>query len=89
MAKVKRTCGDCVHEYACGAWNVGSMRNADATHCVNWQKDETWRGHWETAHNIGELVWCSECGWTKAEDERHYRFCPNCGAHMEVEDETD
>ena len=35
-----RTCGDCIHEYACGMWNVGTLQNTDATNCVNFQRLE-------------------------------------------------
>ena len=36
-----RKCSDCIHELACASWNVGSIANANATHCVNFQKYET------------------------------------------------
>lgn len=35
--KPAQTCGDCIHEYACAMWNVGSLHNADATHCTNYE----------------------------------------------------
>ena len=35
-----RTCGDCIHEYACAMWNVGTLQNTDATNCVNFQRLE-------------------------------------------------
>ena len=35
--KPTRTCGQCIHEYACGMWNVGNLRNTDATHCTNYE----------------------------------------------------
>ena len=30
-----KTCGECIHEYACSMWNVGTMHNTCATNCVN------------------------------------------------------
>ena len=32
-----RTCGECIHEYACAMWNVGSLHNTDATNCSNYE----------------------------------------------------
>lgn len=30
-----KTCADCIHEYACQAWNVGTIHNMDASTCHN------------------------------------------------------
>lgn len=39
------------------------------------------RGHWE---DVGALsCCCSECG---CKNDRETRFCPNCGAKMDLED---
>ena len=35
--KKARTCGECIHEFACAMWNVGNLRNTDATHCTNYE----------------------------------------------------
>lgn len=59
----KQTCGDCIHRFACAAWNVGSITNADATNCTNYEpfdatairvvrckecvKCDTWKCHME------------------------------------------
>lgn len=32
-----KTCGECIHEYACAMWNVGNLHNTDATHCTNYE----------------------------------------------------
>lgn len=32
-----KTCEHCIHEYACQAWNVGSIHNMNATNCVNYE----------------------------------------------------
>lgn len=41
--KFKRTCEQCIHEYACQSWNIGSIQNMDATNCKNYEtvKDST------------------------------------------------
>jgi len=31
-----RTCGDCIHEYACAMWNIGNIHNTNATNCTNY-----------------------------------------------------
>jgi len=36
--KPKQTCSDCVHYWACAAWNVGSIANMDGTNCVNFER---------------------------------------------------
>ena len=35
--KKARTCGECSHEFACAMWNVGNLRNTDATNCTNYE----------------------------------------------------
>ena len=43
MAKKKeklRTCKECIHEYACQAWNVGHISDMDASHCLDQEKAE-------------------------------------------------
>lgn len=46
-------------------------------------------GRWRYDKPLG-LEWCSECGFGKRKgDKRWYSYCPNCGAYMGVEDETD
>lgn len=39
----ERTCADCIHEYACQMWNVGTLHFADASSCANYEvlKDST------------------------------------------------
>ena len=31
------TCASCVHEFACQMWHRGSIHNADARHCTNYE----------------------------------------------------
>lgn len=35
--KQVRKCSECIHEYACSMWNVGSLHNTDATSCANYE----------------------------------------------------
>lgn len=37
MKKKKHTCSDCIHEYACQAWNIGRIHDMDATCCENYE----------------------------------------------------
>ena len=34
-SKPKKTCADCIHEYACAMWNIGNIHNMDANNCTN------------------------------------------------------
>lgn len=54
-------------------------------------------GRWELHGNdddISASYFCSLCGYNFDEDEfldrwSHIRYCPNCGAKMDLEDEND
>lgn len=35
--KKERTCADCIHEYACQMWNVGTLHFTDASPCANYE----------------------------------------------------
>ena len=53
------------------------------------------RGRWELHGNdddVSASYFCSLCGYNFDEDEfldrwSHIRYCPNCGAKMDLEDE--
>lgn len=32
-----KTCADCIHEYACSMWNIGTLHWANATNCTNYE----------------------------------------------------
>ena len=32
-----RTCADCIHEYQCQMWNMGTIHNMDATTCNGYE----------------------------------------------------
>ena len=94
-SKPTRVCGDCIHLYACIAWNLGSLRDANAMHCINFQKSEIKHAHWmdENTRPKSAQFMCSECGQTAyfpqnnrvPESGRYcgYRYCPMCGAKMD------
>ena len=63
-----RTCADCIHEWACQAWNVGNIHNMDATTC---QMYETVKD--SAAYLCGRLD-----GKKEALHGAAYR-CPVCG----------
>ena len=54
------------------------------------------RGRWELHGNdddVSASYFCSLCGYNFDEDEfldrwSHIRYCPNCGAKMDLEDEN-
>lgn len=58
MAKAKKTdcrkCAECIHEYACAMWNVGSINQMDATHCTGYETVEDSAAYF--------------CGWIKGVD---------------------
>lgn len=36
--KPAKTCGECIHEYACQAWNIGGhLHDTDASSCINYE----------------------------------------------------
>ena len=43
MKKIKavneRVCQNCIHHWACAAWNVGSIANMDGRNCANFEKE--------------------------------------------------
>ena len=54
------------------------------------QVDPVMYGHWEGKPIAGySTVRCSECGEVFMENRGKWNFCPNCGAYMGAEDETD
>ena len=44
-----RTCGECIHEYACAMWNTGTITHASAEHCTEYT---TWES---AAYLVGRL----------------------------------
>ena len=37
IKKSLKTCADCIHEFACGMWNIGHIHEMDATNCSNYE----------------------------------------------------
>ena len=61
----KKTCGDCIHEYACAMWNVGSLHNTDASNCVNHEKfDDIAQIGWHNAVLEKPTVCVGDKGYT-------------------------
>lgn len=44
-------------------------------------------GHW-IEYQTPHIICCSYCDWGTGPDEKT-KYCPNCGAKMEVDHETD
>lgn len=42
---------------------------------------EVVHGEW-IEYEIPHIICCSECDWGTSVDEKHFNFCPNCGAKM-------
>lgn len=59
--KAVRKCEQCIHEYACQAWNVGSIHTMNATNCTNY----------ETAKDSNAYF----LGVRSAEDDAYSRGC--------------
>ena len=62
---MKQICGDCLHYNACAAWNIGSLANADAGNCINFE-------HIHLYDSV-EVVRCKDCelwGRTLSEEDR-------------------
>lgn len=94
MKKPVRKCGECIHYCACSSWNVGTILQMDASHCVNFEGTSKC-GNWRFSYTIDakDYYVCSNCNRT-TQIPRYvggylYDFCPNCGASMERGEEDD
>lgn len=78
----------------------GFIRTAHALRILDELPSAERTGRWSEAERPkAERFYCSECGgcayqpWIGKRTERNnvckYKFCPNCGAKMEADDETD
>ena len=56
-----RICFECTHYEACQAWNVGTLVETDATHCVNYRasvgKTNADRIRAMTDEELAEFIW--------------------------------
>lgn len=50
-AEAHRRCFDCTHYEACQSWNIGSLVDTDAAHCVNYRESA----------NVEPIVRCKDC----------------------------
>ena len=46
------------------------------------------RGRWVGVSPMVDSLECSICGWNILGEEFETNYCPNCGAKMEVDDDT-
>lgn len=55
-----RKCADCIHEWACQAWNVGTIHETDATNCAIYEtvKDSTayFLGYLDTKEQYEKVI---------------------------------
>lgn len=75
----------------CGACHLGSA--FDVIENLPSAQQERKMGKWyykiiRRNYNDDEYYMCSECG-AKIVNPEYKNYCPNCGAEMEVEHETD
>lgn len=45
-------------------------------------------GRWNSMDGYKTRKVCSECGWDVPEYGKFYSYCPNCGAKMDLEEDT-
>ncbi len=75
----KRICGECIHEYACSAWNRGNMHNTDARNCANYETVKT-----SNAYYIGVQDGMKIAKAETATDDNELKSCPYCGGKVEI-----
>lgn len=46
-----------------------------------------WINRWSGCGSVWLEQSCSECGLTFEDEPHEYKYCPNCGARMDCEDE--
>lgn len=46
---------------------------------------EVKHGYW-VEYQIPNLVCCSECDWGTGVEEKFFKYCPNCGAKMDLKE---
>lgn len=48
---------------------------------------EVKHGYWIEYSGDPNIITCSECDWGTGVDEKFFKYCPNCGAIMDVKKE--
>lgn len=69
------TCADCIHEWACNAWNVGNIHNMDARNCACRETVQE-----STAYFLGTRAAvgnCTGCKWQGSTECRNCRRSPD------------
>ena len=64
MSKKKeaiRTCEQCIHEYACQAWNIGSIHNMNATNCINYETVKDSNAYFLGVRSVEDDAYCMGC----------------------------
>ena len=46
---------------------------------------EVMHGRWEE-YQEPHIICCSVCDWGTGVDKKHFKYCPYCGAKMDLED---
>ena len=93
---MKQICSDCLHYYACAAWNIGSLANTEAGSCANYKSATDMRPVEKTRLTYQKAYkWyrCENClkiyperimdAFNECEYQPKFNFCPNCGAYMQ------
>lgn len=90
------TCKDCIHCSACMHTRTAALdpyqsrpTNKDTGECSDWfttDVQEVKHGRWLTYRFCLEVVTCSICR-AVYEGGDSFRFCPKCGAKMDLEDD--
>lgn len=44
--------------------------------------DPVKHGYW-LEYTVPNIICCSECDWGTSVEEKHFNYCPNCGARMD------
>ena len=59
-----------------GFWGYGTLKAIlDQQPTVDTER----HGKWEE-YEVPHIICCSECDWGTGVDEKHFKYCPNCGA---------
>lgn len=97
--QAKRTCGECIHEYACSMWSIGMIHNMNAENCCNFEtvkdssayliglldKDAVPVRHGKWVYHDDDVMPWNSCSLCgcTAFDLHGANYCPNCGARMD------
>ena len=76
------------HEY----WLVAKAHNQEHQHLLRMvlaqptaDVVEVKHGEW-VEYQTPNIICCSECDWGTGIDEKSFKYCPNCGAKMDLKE---